>query len=257
MNHWSLRIDVRPCFIQSSWSQKEIAYFAARVRSYICEISTNTKQKLRVPSLSLNSGIFLSVSRTAGTTWSYMCSGGLELSGRLPWCSCSQCSSSRHSLSREAAGGEGAESSGRDAAVRTNDYTPKEGRGQEAWLTCGLGEKRRGAQIQPMTVEDDDERLHQLRAEGDTLEVQCVHWALVTRMNTHGKITVIWFLSLTYTTGQRVVVFFLPQCNTGRCWAGGCCSNSRLPVTSGGSADGSPETQKQQESTTDVTKVFQ
>lgn len=67
---------------------------------------------VRVPSLSLSSGIFLSVSRTAWATWSYMCSGGLEPSGRLPWCSWSQCSSSRPSLSRDAAGGEGAESSG-------------------------------------------------------------------------------------------------------------------------------------------------
>lgn len=55
-----------------------------------------------VPSLSLSSGILLSVSRTAGITWSYMCSSGLQLSEKLLWCSSSQWSSIRHSLSKDA-----------------------------------------------------------------------------------------------------------------------------------------------------------
>lgn len=66
-----------------------------------------------LPSLSLRSGMLLSTSCTAGTTWSYRCSRGRQLCEKLPWCSSSQCSSSRHSLSKEAAGPRhhGAESS--------------------------------------------------------------------------------------------------------------------------------------------------
>ncbi|TNN45138.1 hypothetical protein EYF80_044677 [Liparis tanakae] len=55
-----------------------------------------------------NPGMPLSVSLTAGISWSYMCSSGRQFSEKLPWCSSSQCSSSRHSRSRDAAAPQGA-----------------------------------------------------------------------------------------------------------------------------------------------------
>ena len=48
--------------------------------------------------------MLLSSSDTAGTTWWYMCSSGLQLWEKLQWCSSSQCSSSRASRSSAAGG---------------------------------------------------------------------------------------------------------------------------------------------------------
>lgn len=140
------------------------------------------KKRVCVPSLSLSSGIFLSVSRTAGITWSYMCSSGLQLSEKLLWCSSSQCSSSKHSLSRDAAGlrhhgneepehcgkgwgePEGAVVWGtacyRDLSVHFHQSHAWE---PDMWLTWWVWRLLRATKIQPLTMENNHHCLNHLR----------------------------------------------------------------------------------------------
>lgn len=174
-----------------------------------------------IPSLSLSSGIFFSVSRTAGITWSYMCSRGLQLSEKLPWCSSSQWSRRRHSLSRDAAGphhhgGSGPEekpsgkkskmfsvftvSDFRDRIVN-NSYCFRFEMQPTYWV-CQL---MRTSKIQPLTMENDHHCLNQLR-EWETEE--CVK-RCKTRFDVLLKRDTeewrVFYLSVTLTAAVQVV----------------------------------------------------
>lgn len=117
-----------------------------------------------LPSLSLRSGILLSMSCTAGITWSYMCKSGLQLSEKLLWCSSSQCSSNRHSLNKHAAvlchhGGEGFWPVSKHNLLKNVILILFK---LEIWQTCGVCQLLRTTKIQPLSMEDYYHCLHHL-----------------------------------------------------------------------------------------------